>query len=312
MMDPDSKRNQALAVLAAAATGILVGSAIVATRFVIDQTDPVTLAFLRYLVGFCLLLIPAWHSAREWFDRHDLLPIALLGVTQFGILIVLMNYGVQFIPSARTALIFSCMPLLTMVLAALIGYERMTLLKTVGVLLTIAGVGFALGEKVIHTTGSPNEWIGELAVLGSALCGAVCSVLYRPYLRKYATLKVSAFAMFASVAFLALVGAAQGEFASPFHFTIGGWLAVFFIGTASAVGYYLWLWALGHTSPTRVTVFLSLSPITSAIAGTLLLAEPISSFFVIGLVCVILGLWLAHRESRVSCAGAMVDKQDGL
>ena len=312
MMDQYSKHDQVLAVLAAAATGILVGSAIVSTRFVIDQTDPVTLAFLRYFIGFFLLLIPAWHAAREWFDRRDLVPIALLGITQFGILIVLMNYGVQFIPSARTALIFSSMPLLTMVLAALIGYERMTIFKTVGVLLTMAGVGFALGEKVLHTTGSPNEWIGELAVLGSALCGAVCSVLYRPYLRKYATLQVSAFAMFASVVFLALFAAAQGEFESPFHFTIKGWLAVFFIGAASAVGYYLWLWALGHTSPTRVTVFLSLSPITSAVAGALLLAEPISSFFVIGLVCVILGLWLAYRESRVSLPGAAVDKPDGL
>ena len=311
-MDLDSKRDQVLAVLAAAATGILVGSAIVATRFVIDQTDPVTLAFLRYLIGFCLLLIPAWRAAREWFNRRDLTPIALLGITQFGILIVLMNYGIQFIPSARTALIFSSMPLLTMVLAALVGYERMTILKTVGVLLTIAGVGFALGEKVLHTTGSPNEWVGELAVLGSALCGAVCSVLYRPYLRKYATLQVSAFAMFASVVFLALFAAAQGDFESPFRFTTGGWLAVFFIGAASAVGYYLWLWALGHTSPTRVTVFLSLSPITSALAGALLLAEPISGFFVIGLVCVILGLWLAHRGSRVPSPGAAVDKPDGL
>lgn len=158
-------------------------------------------------------------------------------------------------------------------------------------------MGFALGEKVLHTTGSPNEWIGELAVLASALCGAVCSVFYRPYLRKYATLQVSAFAMFASVVFLALASALQGDFASAFHVTVGGWLAVFFIGASSAVGYFLWLWALGHTSPTRVTVFLSLSPITSAVAGALLLAEPISSFFVFGLVCVTLGLWLANRPS---------------
>jgi len=294
----DETRDQFPAVLAAAATGVLVGSAIVATRFVIDQTDPVSLAFLRYLIGFCLLLLPAWHSAKTWFDRRDFIPIALLGITQFGILIVLMNYGVQFIPSARTALIFSSMPLLTMALAALMGYEKMTLLKTAGVLLTIAGVGFALGEKVLHTTGSGKEWLGELAVLASALCGAVCSVFYRPYLRKYATLQVSAFAMFASVAFLAFFTVLQGEFASLFRFSARGWLAVFFIGASSAVGYYLWLWALGRASPTRVTVFLSLSPITSAVAGALLLAEPVSSFFLIGLACVVLGLWLAHRQKE--------------
>jgi len=297
MMDHCLKREQRLAVLAAAATGILVGSAIVATRFVIDQTDPVSLAFLRYLIGFSLLLVPALRCAGARFDRRDLLPISLLGVTQFGILIVLMNYGVQFIPSARTALIFSCMPLLTMALGALIGYERMTIYKTVGVLFTIAGVGFALGEKTLQTSEGPNQWLGEIAVLASALCGALCSVLYRPYLRKYATLRVSAFAMFASVAFLALLSVAQGEIDGLFHFTARGWIAVLFIGAGSAVGYYLWLWALGHSSPTRVTVFLSLSPITSAALAAVLLAEPVSGFFVIGLTCVILGIWLAHRQS---------------
>ena len=295
MNGPTAKPINLLAVVAAAATGVQVGSAIVATRFVIDQTDPVTLAFLRYLIGFCLLLIPAWRASREWFSRRDMLPIAALGITQFGILIVLMNYGLQFIPSARAALIFATVPLLTMTLGALIGYERMTVLKTVGVLLTIVGVGFALGEKVLLPGATGVGWIGELAVLASALCAAVCSVLYRPYLIKYPTLQVSAFAMLASVGFLALAAGFEGSFSSSFRFTTTGWLAVFFIGASSAIGYYMWLWALGHASPTRVTVFLSLSPITSAALGALLLAEPISALFMAGLICVILGLWLAHR-----------------
>jgi drug/metabolite transporter (DMT)-like permease len=297
MTGPSVEPRNLLAVVAAAATGVQVGSAIVATRFVIDQTDPVTLGFLRYLIGFCLLFIPAWRSSRGWFSRRDLLPVAGLGITQFGILIVLMNYGLQFIPSARAALIFATVPLLTMTLGALIGYERMTVLKTVGVLLTIVGVGFAMGEKVLLPGATGVGWIGELAVLASALCAAVCSVLYRPYLIKYPTLQVSAFAMFASVGFLAAAAGLEGSFSSSFNFTIAGWLAVLFIGGSSAIGYYMWLWALGHTSPTRVTVFLSLSPITSAALGALLLAEPISALFIVGLISVILGLWLAHRPT---------------
>jgi drug/metabolite transporter (DMT)-like permease len=295
MNDLTARPTNLLAVMAAAATGVQVGSAIVATRFVIDQTDPVTLAFLRYLIGFILLLLPAWRAARGWFNRRDVLPIAALGIIQFGILIVFMNYGLKFIPSARAALIFATVPLLTMTLGALIGYERMTVLKTVGVLLTIVGVGFALGEKVFLPATEDSGWIGELAVLASALCAAVCSVLYRPYVVRYPTLQVSAFAMFASVGFLAAASGLEGSFSSSFHFTTAGWLAVLFIGASSAIGYYLWLWALGHATPTRVTVFLSLSPITSAALGAMLLAEPISLWFVVGLISVILGLWLAHR-----------------
>ncbi len=40
-----------LPAAAAATTGILVGAAMVATRFVIDQTSPASLALLRYVIG---------------------------------------------------------------------------------------------------------------------------------------------------------------------------------------------------------------------------------------------------------------------
>src|SRR5258708_30718839 len=49
---------------ASAATGVQVGAAIVATRFVIGQTSPASLALLRYAIGFCCLLPAAARAAR--------------------------------------------------------------------------------------------------------------------------------------------------------------------------------------------------------------------------------------------------------
>jgi drug/metabolite transporter (DMT)-like permease len=285
---------------AAAATGILVGAAMVATRFVIDQTAPASLAFLRYLIGCCCLLPAVLLSEGVRFERRDLLPIGLLGITQFGILIALLNYALRFIPSARAALVFATMPLLTMLLATALGQERLTGVKTLGVLLTIAGVGFALGEKAVQRGGAAQGWVGELAVFASALCGAVCSVLYRPYLRRYPTLPVSAFAMLASVGFLAMLAAGEGFFRSLPRFTTGGWLAVVFIGINSGIGYYLWLWALNHTTPTKVTVFLALSPVTATVLGAAFLAERLSTLSLLGLACVAAGLWLAHWQASAS------------
>jgi drug/metabolite transporter (DMT)-like permease len=80
------------------------------------------------------------------------------------------------------------------------------------------------------------------------------------------------------------------------HFTTGGWLAVVFIGLSSGVGYCLWLWALNHATPTQVTVFLALSPVTAAVLGAGLLAEPLSRTSALGVACVAFGLWLAHRR----------------
>jgi drug/metabolite transporter (DMT)-like permease len=141
---------------AAAATGILVGVAMVATRFVIGQTAPASLAFLRYLIGCCCLLPAVLLAPRVRFAGRDLLPIGVLGIAQFGILIALLNYALQFIPSGRAALIFAALPLLTMLLAAALGQERLTILKAAGVFLTISGVGVALGESPMQRGGGPQ------------------------------------------------------------------------------------------------------------------------------------------------------------
>ena len=281
---------------ASASTGIFVGSTMVATRFVIDQTDPASLALLRYVIGVICLAAPVAIAARVRFARRDLVPIAVLGIGQFAILIALLNFGLARIPAALGALIFATFPLLTMLLATALGRETLNRFKAGGVLLTVIGVGVALGERLALPAVDSGTWLGIAAVFASALCGAVCSVFYRPYLERYPALPVGAFAMLASVAFLAVLAAGEGFFADPPSFTVGGWLAVAFIGASSAIGYFLWLWALRHTTPTKVAVFLSLSPITATALGAMLLAERISGPFLIGLCLVAAGLPLAHRE----------------
>jgi drug/metabolite transporter (DMT)-like permease len=277
----------------------------VATRYVVDQTGPASLALLRYAIGVCCLA-PAVLVAGPLprFARRDLAPIALLGISQFGILITLLNYGLRVIPSARAALILATFPLITMLFAAIIGHERLTWPKIAGVLLTIAGVGIAVGEKAVQGGAVAHEWVGELLVLGSAVTGAVCSVLYRPYVRRYPTLAVSALAMLASVAFLAVLAAGEGFFTKVPVFTPLGWGAVLFIGLGSGIGYFLWLWALAHAEATQVTVFLSLSPITATILGAWLLSERVSVAALAGLASVALGLWFAHRGPRTAPAHA--------
>ncbi|MBI3515925.1 MAG: DMT family transporter [Proteobacteria bacterium] len=281
-----------LPIVAAAVAAIQVGAAMVATRFVIEQTAPASLALLRYAIGVCCLVPPVLMSARVRFAARDIAPIALLGITQFGILIAVLNWGLRHVPSGRAALIFALFPLLTMLVAAALDRERLTVAKSAGVLLTILGVALALADKLVAPGG--GDWRGELAVLVAALIGAVCSVLYRPYLRRYPVLPVCGFAMLASVGFLALLAVPEGFFADLPRFTPGGWAAVVFIGVGSGGGYYLWLWALGHASPTRVTVFLALSPLTAAALGALLLGEALTPWLLSGLVAVVLGLWVAN------------------
>ncbi len=285
-----------LAIVAAATISVQVGSAMVATRYVIDQTGPASLALLRYAIGVGVLA-PVALATRPLvrFARRDLVPIALLGIAQFGILITLLNLGLRLVPSARAALIFATVPLITMLFAAALGHERLTWWKIAGVVLSIGGVGIAVGEKAFDGAALAHEWIGDLLVLASAVIAAVCSVLYRPYVQRYPAARVSALAMLASVAFLAVPAAGEGFFTHVPVFTPLGWGAVLFIGLGSGVGYFLWLCALGHAEATQVTVFLSLSPITAAILGAWWLSERVSTAALTGLAAVVAGLWLAHR-----------------
>jgi len=282
-----------LAVLAAAVTGIQVGAAIVATRYVAADISPASLAFLRYAIGVACLLPAIAMTRRIRFARADILPIAALGIGQFGILIALLNYGLQTVPAARGALIFATFPLLTLIVAALLGHERVTSRKISGILATLVGVFLALSDKILGAA----SVVGELAILASAATGAICSVLYRPYLARYPTLPVSAFAMMAAAAAL-LVPAALGDlFVAPAQLTRNAWAAIVFIGLSSGGGYVLWLWALKNIAATRVTVFLALSPITAAALGVALLGEPVTAGMMAGVVCVAAGLWLAGGES---------------
>lgn len=277
---------------AAAAVGVQVGAAMVATRFVIGELGPATLAGLRYAIGLATLLPfvlaarePATIAPREW------LRIALLGIGQFALLIALLNIGLQTLPAAKAALLFACFPLLTLLVAASLGHERLSLRKSLGVAFTLGGVAVALGPQAL--VADAPLW-GELAVLGSALCGAVCSVLYRPVLRRHAALPVSALAMAAAVLFLAVWAQFEEANVRVPLLSATGWAAVVFIGTSSGIGYFLWLWALRHAPASKVTLYLSLSPLTAMLLGGLLLHEPLAPALVVALLLVVLGLWVAQ------------------
>ena len=285
--------RSALALLAAAVTGVQVGAAITATRFVAEALSPQSLAFLRYAIGVACLVPAVMLVPRIRFARADVVPIALLGIAQFGVLIALLNYGLRTVPAGRGALILASFPLLTLVFAALAGHERVTTRRLLGILLTLIGVGLALGDKV----SGDGSLIGELAILAAAATGALCSVLYRPYLKRYPTLPVSAFAMLAAAAALLLPAALDDLLVAPAQLTAAAWAAIVFIGLSSGGGYVLWLWALKHIAASRVTVFLALSPVTAAALGVTLLGEPVTLGMGAGVACVAAGLWVANWEA---------------
>jgi len=288
---------------------VQVGAAIVASRFAVAEVPPLTLAMLRYAIGFACLLPFAWRgvAGMRGVRSRDLAAMAALGIGQFGILIALLNFGLQHVGAAQAALIFSLFPLLTLMLAAALGRERVTVSLVLGVLLSIAGVMVSLAPKLGAPTGA--HWWGELAVGAAACTGALCSVLYRPYLQRYPTVPVSAFAMLASVLFLALLALGEHWPERAVAFSSQAWAAIFFIGVSSGIGYFWWLYALKHESPTRVTVFLALNPVTAALLGWGLLGEALPPSTLAALALIAAGLWLATRPAKSPSASSLTGSE---
>src|SRR3954452_15818974 len=88
-------------VLIAIASSALGGTAAAITRYLVGNADPITLAILRWAIGFACLLPVALLLKARWPQRRDLLAVALLGVCFFGLFFVLYNIAIGFTTAAR-------------------------------------------------------------------------------------------------------------------------------------------------------------------------------------------------------------------
>jgi drug/metabolite transporter (DMT)-like permease len=286
------------APLAAATTGVLVGATAVVSRAIVDDVPPASLALLRYVVAAAIVTPIALVTRRLRVAPGQLLPVVLLGICQFAILVLLLNWSLVYIPASRASLLFATMPLLTLVFGRVSGRESLRAHRVAGVLVTVAGVGLVLGVEPGEPATAPFPLAGELAALGSAAIGAVCSLLYRPYLTDASPLGIAAIGMLASIPVVAAITATDGAVDLGSTISATEWLAVAFIGASSAVGYLLWLIALSRREAGSVTGFLALGPLTATVLGALLLDEPLTPTVVLGTAAVALGLWLAARPTH--------------
>jgi len=137
-----------LAVFAAAVSAAIGGSAVVATRLAVPESNPLTVTFLRFLGASVVMLAFTLPRTRVRIDWRDLPPVAGLALIQFALFAWFFSASLQYIPAARGALVLSTQPLLTLALAALLRRERFTLAKAAGGVIALAGVAFALGDRV--------------------------------------------------------------------------------------------------------------------------------------------------------------------
>lgn len=287
--------NEARGVGVAIVSCCLGAGAAVATRYLIAAADPFTLAAIRFGGGaLCLLPLILLFPVR-WPPRADWPAVAALGFAFYAVFFVLYNVALGFTTVARGTLALSTLPLMTMVAGRVLGIEPLSLRKTVGVVVAVLGVTFALAAGLREAP--PGAWRGDLMMAAATSCMAGYSVFSRPFIQRSSALGFLAAGMIAGGGALVLVSLASGGAVSLGDFGPRDWIAALYLAAGGgALAFFLWVYALQHASPTRVANTMTVNPLVAGLLAAALLDEPIAPALIIGLIAVFAGIWIASTD----------------
>lgn len=290
-------RASSVGVLAAVLSSTLGGMAAAVTRFMIGATDPITLAAFRFGVGFVVLLPVVLARRSRWPQGKDWVGVAFLGLLFFALFFVLYNVSLIYTTAARGTLALSILPLLTMVVAAVLRIEPLTARKAVGVLVAMAGVASALATGLAEAP--KGAWRGDLIMGAATLCMALYNVWSRPFITRSSRLSFLTAGMGIGAACVVIIAWAKGGFAVVEGFGPPQWSAIVYLGVfGAALTFFLWVFALERTTPTRVANTITVNPVAAAILAALLLGEPIGPNLIVGVAVVMAGIWIASTDRR--------------
>jgi len=286
-----------LGVLIAIVSSALGGTAAAVTRYLVGSADPLTLSILRWGIGFVCVLPVALLLRVRWPQRADWPGVALLGFAFYGLFFILYNLAVSYTTAARASLALSTLPLQTMIVAALLGIERLSWRKSVGVLIAMIGVCAALASGLARAP--QGAWRGELIMIGAVLCMAFYNVYSRPFIQRSSALGFLAVGMGSGAVALVIAGLLTDRVAVLANFNQAQWLAGVYLGVAGgALAFILWVLALQRASPTRVANTMTVNPIAAALLAQQLVGEPLTIDLLLGLIAVFAGIWIATTEAK--------------
>jgi drug/metabolite transporter (DMT)-like permease len=301
--------SQRLAANAGAfVAAVLFGSSVVAVRVAVQEVPPLSLAVLRFgqgalLLVFVLLLFGMRNLLRiRW---HDLPLLVLLGAILFTVFPVTFNASLRLIEASRGALILATIPIWSTLLARASRSERLAPRQVVGVFLSLGGVGLALAEREVGWQGGLGTLAGDGLMLVTALCGAAYGVLAQRAFIRYNALTVTTYAMVLGTLLLLPFGLAEGLVGVLPQLDRQTVVLLVFLGVfGGALGFFLWTFALTRLTPTQVAVYINLNPLVAMVLAAALLAERLTTIFVVGFGTVVLGVLLVNWPKRREAATA--------
>jgi drug/metabolite transporter (DMT)-like permease len=279
-------------------TMVIWGSTFVVTKGVNEQVQPFTLALVRVAIGAVVLLGCALirqarggsHSPWSSLPWGTIISMGLIGVVLYY---AVFNYSLVYTSASQGALVQSCIPAMTALVAVVWLREHASAMRWAGIALSMVGVLIVFSDADAES-GSGSLLGNVLMFISAVLWGIYTSMAKR--VATYDPLQVTAGIISVGAVMLLPLAAFEVGAAGMPSIDLQAWFGMAYLGAgASGLAYMMYSAALKHVDASEAGVYTNLIPIVGVITG-IMLGEPLSARAIIGGVVVLVGVWLTSRQ----------------
>lgn len=272
------------------------GSAFVATKYIIDDVPPMSLALLR--TGIAAAALAGLTLARGIGLRvsgRDLRLLILLGAVGVSYFYIGLNLGLDRVTATNASLLLLPFPALTAFGAWLVLREPLGVKRVAGILIALLG---ALFMTITMATGEAGgSLVGNLLVVSTTLTWAAYTIAGRVYFPRWRVEVSTSWILLGGTIVLippALIEIALGHYP---RLGLGTLLIVIYIAVAcTAAPYLLWNRGVETVEAARASVYNYLQPVVVVLLAFSILNERPTWESLAGAALAITGTYIVARR----------------
>jgi drug/metabolite transporter (DMT)-like permease len=269
------------------------------------------------LVGFrvagaalTLLILAQISGSLQTIKRTDwplLIVSSLLGLVLNQLL---FTKGLSLTTAINATLLSTTIPVFTLLVGVLLGTDRATLRRLVGIALAASGVLYLIGPGRAQFSFATRA--GDLLIVSNSLCYGAYIAVSKDLMKRYNALTVIAWIFVVGCVVTVPAGAISLAHVPLGSISWGVWLAILYIVVLPTAGaYYLNGWALARVSPSTVAVYIYLQPLIAFAVAPIILGESLSVHTVIASLLIFAGVLVVTRRGSIE-PDKDVDEEAGV
>lgn len=220
--------------------------------------------------------------------------IALLGLLNIPINQFLFLTSLKFTSPPNVALAYAMTPVFVLVIASFFLKEKNSLLKGLGVTLSIIGAVLIISSHDLDFSG--DGFKGDVLAFSASFSWALYTIIGKKPSERLGAFVVTGLAMAVGFLMYLPIFAFLPVELEIESITMTNWGQIAYLAfMTSGVAYALWYHALTKLEASKVSVFNNLQPVLTTVLSILFLGYALEQDFVVGAVMIIIGVVITQR-----------------